>query len=637
MVSCFDFLFRRCLFDSCDIRPLERGGCGLRWLLPVAILLAHLPGLVAAELPEPYHWLDDQVGVVVELEQPAPTLRRFFQGPLGRRVAQLPPVRRWWSRQRGSVQATFELVARQLGFTPRELEQLALQRRMVLALWPPERPGADGKLLLLVDCGRKEHAERLGRGLRRLFHEEMSAWDHVTHGQYGYWLYQQSADESPPGETTIVGVLGPYLAVANDEGIYRQTLARFAARGEGSLALDASFRQARGQRLPRTLAWVFVKLPVWEQSIRQEQQLRRPSGYGVPDEDVLQIWPALRYLALGLRADEHLVCYGQLAYRRDRLPPMLARRLQALEGAGPDFAHLPQEVIAAASFHLDLHRLLQVAFQESDLRRAKAARRSGADAAIPTPEQAEESVPAAVRAGLLAAASLLRPSQTVALLAYHDEQGVLRLGWVAALGLKRRWSGNNTVGSPSQALEEVLPGLASLFGSLALGRKVVYRAEPPDSEAPRLLQPAAPQGTPPLPEGEPLPVFAVARDSLWAASAAEALRRYWNSPEGASLNDHACWRELQPAVPKPHHRLFVSLAELRRLLQQRPEAVPELFEPEKKHNPAAIARAARGAAELLAVADCVAAAAQVTAREIRFALVVFVQKQPQAAAPAPGP
>ncbi len=605
------------------------------WLLAACMLaagglLANASGGVAGEAAaDPFLWSDDQVGLVLELQQPAPAVRSFFRGPLGSRVAQLPPVRRWWAKQQASVRAVFVQVAQQLGFSPQELEQVALQRRLTLLLWPPDSPGQDGKLLLLIDCGQSEQARRLERGLRRVFQPDPSSWEPMQEEQHSFWLYRESPRKRAP-ETTVVGTLGGFVAVSNDLETYRRVLGRYRNSGnrEGTLAAMPAFLEARAGRLPQTVLWLFVNLPVWERSIRQEKHLLEKQNAAAETEKLLRIWPALRYLALGIRAEEHVLCYGQLAYRRERLPAELALRLEVLEGASEGFSHLPRDVIAAATIRLDLHRLLRIVFRESNRRRLQTSSQKQ-----PAP-QAEEALPRPIQTALLALCSLTRPDQTLALVAYRDQQEILRMGWTVAVGLKEHWPGADTSTTPEEALAQVLPGLASLFGSLVLERQVLYRATR-TATGWIVFRPVAPAGTPPLTPEEPLPVFAAAGGHFWAASSVEVLERSWQSARETTLAEHPCWLVLQGAVPEPHHRLFVSLESLRGLLRDRPMAVPELLEPEANHDPAQVARAAARVADLLSVADCVAATARVTSREIRFALIVMVRQQ-AASAPAPG-
>ncbi len=595
------------------------------WLL-VLLGLAGAGRAAAQQRQDPLLWIDTQVGVLVQLHEPAPALRRFFQGPLGKRVARVPAVRRWWARQQNSFRAVVQQVARQLGFSPQELERVALRRRLVLALWPPDLPGEDGKLLVLIDCGEDQQALRLERGLRRLFQPEPDRWQRKQENRLLYWLHQEPRNGGS-GETTIVGTLGSFVAVSNDLQVYRRVLLRYTKPMEraDSLAAMPSFQEALAARLPETWLWGFVNLPAWEPTISRERQLQHREGDS-GQEQLLRIWPALRYLAFGVRTGEHLLGYAQLAYRRNRLPRELILRLQALEGTAGGFAHLPRNSAAAATLHLDLYRLLQIVFQESG-------RRPGSAAAVTDPDQDHERpVPLPVQAGLLALVSLLQPSQTVALIAFRDEKDVLRLGWVVAVALKRRWPHAQAALAPEQAVAEVLPGVASMLGSLVLERKVVYQAAAAGDHT--IFRPLLSPGAKPLPPEEPLPAFATAGGHLWAASSAGALRYCWRETRRASLADHSCWPLLQEAVPEPHHRFFVSLAELRRLLQRRPMAVPELLEPEKEQDPDRVARAAEHVAQFMAVADYVAAAVQVGPREIRFALVVMVQDPGRAAEPA---
>ena len=593
-------------------------------LLVVGIVL---PQGVWAQ-PQPLGWLPEDVGLVLVLDQPAPRIRHFLKGPLGERLLALPALQRWWKKNGPGLMRTYQQVESRLGLAPGRLEEVALSRQGIVALWPPSPGKEDGHVLVLVSCSGALQAQELAAGLRRLIHGDPARWTLRQVGNRSYWLHQAQDSKHVAALATV----GPVLILANDEEKLRGVLwATGAGVGGGKLPAglaalgfrnapaqrprlvqSAQFRQAWARRVPGTLAWAFFTLPVWEPAVRRDAEKSQDKAA----QQVLRLWPALRYAVLGLHAEQRLLLYGWIALEESKLPPEVRHQLAALSGPSDVLGHFPAEAIAAASVHVDLHAVFRAHLRQ------------------------QHEVPVPVQGVVLGLLKVLEPRQGAVLLPYEDAQNRLRLGWALALAHRVRWDpAGAQQDEVKRALEEVLPGLAGVLGSGIADRPLQYRPQQLDQDF-VLYVPETKQGDKGSQEDEehPGPVFALGGGMLWMASSGEVLKRIARLDPEHSVARSPAWDALaavcgslghRGAVPgqvglidRPHHWFYISFRQLRTVLQRRPMAWPELFEPQRKYSPDQVRKASGQLLPFLQLADYAVGVAEVTSEEIRFALAL---------------
>jgi hypothetical protein len=345
--------------------------------VPAAVLLAlSLCASAVAEDRSPptadhvrlTEWLDDDVGLCLEIDNLGKEWEQFCKGRLCQGLAEFPPAADWLSRHRPGLLLLAAEIERRTGVTPRELATKLLGRQLLFAIWPPANPLTDKPSALLL--AESTDGQLMRRSLERLVAARRLA---------GRWRGRRtvaaggstfSIDVVVPDEEQsefFVAAVGDIAVFANDEALLREVLQRRAAVAPGSLASSPAYLAAGGRLAGNDAARLFINPRAWDAALEADLKQKPPGSEEAKSQAVIvAAWRAIEYVAGGLQLAPQPAVELAWEWRLDALPEPVREVAASLAGSSRFVDRLPDDALIAFAGRVDVKRLIRYGIEHKE-------------------------------------------------------------------------------------------------------------------------------------------------------------------------------------------------------------------------------------------------------------------------------
>lgn len=354
-----------------------------------------LPGhIVAAETgtvsPQPHArlvtWLDDDVGLCLELDQLAEQWGKFSESRLHAGIVRFPPIADWLSEHRPELTFLKQEIERRSGISARDVGTKLLGRQVVFAIWPPSDPLTDKPTALLL-------AESTDGKLMRQSLDKLIA----ARREAGRWRGRRTLEVG--GDAVVVDVvvpddevseffitsLGDVALIASGEALVQKALTRRASNdSRGSLAASPAYLAA-GQRLASADGVrAFINPRAWDAALEADLKRKPPGSDEAKSQAVIvAAWRATDYVCGGAQITPRLGVEVACEWRADDLPEPVREGTESLRGRSVFLDHLPDKALIAWAGHVDLARLVRYSIDRSWRERTGSSTKNPQEAIVP--------------------------------------------------------------------------------------------------------------------------------------------------------------------------------------------------------------------------------------------------------------
>ena len=344
------------------------GVCLLLFLLSVPAVAAEdrLPGTATrVRLAE---WLDDDVGLCLEVDNLGDEWERFRESRLYEGLVAFPPIAEWFSQHRQGLSFLAGEVERRTGVTPRDVATKLLGRQALFAIWPPENPLTDKPTALLL--AQSTDGDLMRRSLERLI---------VARRQAGRWRGRHNVEVG--GETFSIDVVvpdeeqseffitsvGDIALFATRESLLREILERHANLVDTSLATSPAFLAAAHRLANAEAARLFINPRAWDAALEADLKRKTPGSEEAKSQAiVVAAWRAMEYVAGGLQLTPQLTVEFAWQWRPDSLPEPVREMAACLAGGSQFVDLLPDNALIAFAGHADIKRLVRYWIEQKE-------------------------------------------------------------------------------------------------------------------------------------------------------------------------------------------------------------------------------------------------------------------------------
>ncbi len=512
-------------------------------MLLVGLALAWLaaPAGVAAEETSLAALVPHTAGLTIELADLAPAADRFLDGPLGRRWKAYGPLDRWWRQNQDQATRMVADVGRYLQVSPEAVWRDVLGHRALLAVWPPrvegtaapvDKPRPPASALLLLRSQNAATLNQLVDGFcAAQTRFEQVQWQRLRHGDIEY-RQGQGANQGPD---LYVAVAGNVAVVSDTAGVLQDALDLLQGRQgkQRSLAGQAGYQQALAALPGEVNLRLFVQPKVWDAALAADAAAATGQER-VEKERFLALWREAQGLCVVAQWGTKVSLQALAQFDSSGWPEAARTVWQAAQGPAQFAARIPADSMVAFAARLDLPAVLQVLQRASGEERPAAWAWTRAVFSVLgsewggyhrwNPAHAAEAVPA---------------------------------DWVLAAALREKWEGGSGGATPSEFLQEALPGLLQLLAANQPELQVRSAATPDARHGVWLLERPGRLGA------LDRVAIAVAEGHLWCGSSLATMERALAEEPAALANDSA-WNSLLPGqLSAPSGFLYVNAARSR--------------------------------------------------------------------------
>lgn len=568
----------------------------------------------ASSMAEPLAALvPGDVGLSIEIHEPATHVRRFLQGGFRQRLADFPPFKKWiaesgpqWSKISGEFQ-------RRLGITAEELLSDLLGREVLFAVWPPSAPGgSDGPALLLF---RTSDERLLSTVLERLVAvlRETGKWKETRLVERAGQVDPLHVIEIDGPSNLYVTTLGNLGLLTTSEELVQHVLDLGTEPGaERSLAALPPYLAGMDRLASDAAVKVFINPRPWDQLLLAEVR-SKPDGSSEAQAQlaVVQTWQATEYAVMSLEIGPRLAAEAFMKWNHRALPEVVREVADSLAGASPLVDHVPADALVAVAGKLDIGRLLR-----------RFARPEASDHTDGTTQ--DERAAAGWRAVRALAAGLgpdfcayLAPAATPG----GDERN-LAIDLVAIFDTQP--IGGQQTAPLAQLLDPLLQSLLPLVAAAANAESGQALVEA------KVVQEEGLTLTSIVGLGGPLAsrieaTYTAVESRFWIGTSPLAVRRAARlQPQDMLSGTDSFQRLLGPRLTRPSQVFYINLAGLRQLIELAPGLIDYLATAKGLDRQTA-KRSGRELAVLLKLADSLLAAAQVDESGVSLALSVGIE------------
>jgi hypothetical protein len=307
-------------------------------------------------------WVDDDVGLCLEVDELGNEWTRFRESRLYQGLAGFPPVAGWFSQHRQELSLLSGEIERRTGVAARDVATKLLGRQALFAIWPPVNPATDKPAVLLL--AESTDGELLRGALERLVEARRQAgrW----RGQHTLQIAEEkfSVEVVVPAEEQsefFITSVGDVALFASDERLLREVLQRRSGVSEpGSLAASPVYLAAAGRLAEGDSLRLFINPRAWDAALEADLKAKTPGSEEAKSQAVIvAAWRAMDYVTGGVELTPRLAVELAWAWRAEALPEPVREVAGCLAGRSQFVDHLPDDALIAFAGHMDIKRLVR--------------------------------------------------------------------------------------------------------------------------------------------------------------------------------------------------------------------------------------------------------------------------------------
>jgi len=537
---------------SCTVWPWGRSSCG--WTL-VALLLG--AGLVAPVWAGPERLralVPSGAGLYLEGQDLARRQADLQDSPLAKRLWAFPALAAWHQQNGPALEVLGRELGRRLGLSWEDLTRKVFGGSAALAVWPPEKLGEDGPLLLLVEAPDAETLRKAVTGWQAALQKSGELISAETRNYAGATYTIRKVRRGDHEVTEFLAVSDDLGLLSNREAILKQALLLRTSSLAGA-ATDPRWKAAFARTDPAAGFRALVDPRPWDRAVAlflAAAAQREPRSEPL-FQSFAELWKGLDYAVFSLKIEDGLSFQGFLKVERRPLSPEVQAVAEGLSGPTGLLRMIPEQSLAAVAGRAEVGPLgaQLLAF----LREAHA-----------DDIDKLHALAGALLSGLNLSQDVLPglgPDFGGYVVPVDNEESLLPLEWVGAIQVRQ------PPGLPLSLAETLDEGLRTMLRFAALA----HASEHPETRATvrtalqNGLRIVWVDGLAPLPRGWTI-AYTISEGYLLAGNSPGAITRAARLATDASLAGNPRFQELL-AGGQPSRLVYLNLAGCRSLLTAR--------------------------------------------------------------------